>query len=204
MTDAPKNFRADNLTSSEIQKLVDILNQGGIVLYPTDTIWGIGCLATNEKAIQRIKKLKQIPEEQGMVILVPDISWISKYIPKIPEIAYQLLDVATDPLTIVYPQARNLSDSLLASDGSLAIRITSDNFCKLLLNKLNIPLVSTSANIFGSPYPANFSKIEKIIIEQVDYVIKYRQNERKLSNPSEIIKVGLHSEIKIIRSAKSI
>ncbi len=202
MTNSSKNSQSDNFNTGEIQKVIEILTQGGILLYPTDTIWGIGCLTTNETAIQKVRSLKKIPNEQGMVILVPDINWISKYVPQIPEIAYQLIDVAIDPLTIVYPQAKNLPESLLAPDGSVAIRITSDNFCRTLLSKLNAPLVSTSANIYGSPYPSTFSKIDKIIMEQVDYVVEYRQNERIIRRPSEIIKVGLHNEIKIIRSAK--
>jgi L-threonylcarbamoyladenylate synthase len=183
----------------DIKAALEILRQGGIMLYPTDTIWGIGCDATHEEAIKRVYEIKQRHDEKSMLVLLDDVEKLPEYVTEIPEIAWDLLDVTDKPLTIIYPGARNLAKSLIADDGSIGIRIIRDEFCKKVISRLGKPLVSTSANVSGMPWPANFHKVDKNIVKGVDYVVKWRQSEEYRGKPSGIIKIGLHGEIQVIR-----
>lgn len=184
----------------EIKHTIDVLKKGGIILYPTDTIWGIGCDATNKEAVEKIYMLKKRTETKGMIILVNNLSMIYNYVQEVPEIAVQLVEVNDKPMTVVYPEAINLAENVINSDGTVAIRITSDKFCKELIKKFRKPIISTSANISGQKPPENFKAIDKNILHGVDYIVKHRQNDNSKSSPSSIIKVGIKGEIEIIRS----
>ena len=183
----------------DVNKALEIIKAGGIILYPTDTIWGIGCDATNEKAVSRIYRLKQREDSKSMLVLLHTQNLLPSYISEVPDIAWELIEVADRPMTIIYPGAKNLAANIISSDGTIGIRITNDTFCCSLLEKLKKPLVSTSANISGRPSPANFTEIEAEIINGVDYVVTWRQDDLHRSEPSSIIKVGLGGEIKVIR-----
>jgi L-threonylcarbamoyladenylate synthase len=183
----------------EIKSIIEILRNGGIILYPTDTIWGIGCDATNKEAVEKIYQLKKRADAKSMIILVHDLSMIYNYVHEVPDIALQLIEVNDQPMTLIYPNAINLAENTVNSDGTIAIRITSDPFCKELIKRFKKPLISTSANISGQKSPDNFRSIAKPIIEGVDYVVKHRQNDNSKTSPSSIIKVGIKGEIEIIR-----
>jgi L-threonylcarbamoyladenylate synthase len=183
----------------DIKQALQTLKNGGVILYPTDTIWGIGCDATNVEAVKRIYTIKQRLDSKSMLVLLDNPSYLSFYINEVPEIAYELIEVADKPLTIIYPGAKNLASNLIASDGSIGIRIPNDDFCKPLISRLRKPIVSTSANISGQPSPAIFSDISQEIIDAVDYVVTWRQNDYTKSQPSSIIKLGTKGEIEIIR-----
>lgn len=184
--------------TEDISVAADVIRKGGVILYPTDTIWGLGCDATNNAAVKRIFDIKQRSDEKSMLILLDDAEKLRYYV-DIPEIAWDLIEVADKPLTIIYPGATNLAENLISEDGSVGIRITSDEFCRKLIKVTGRPIVSTSANISGKPSPDIFDKIDQAIIESVDYVVKYRQNDRKPGKPSGIIKLGPGGEVKVIR-----
>ncbi len=185
--------------NNDIIKAIEILQSGGIILYPTDTIWGIGCDATNVSAVEKIYKLKQRSDSKSMLVLVDMVYRIPQYIDSMPDIAWDLTELADKPLTIIYPNAKNLAKNLIAEDGSIGIRVSSDEFCQKLIQRFKKPIVSTSANISGEPSPSNFSEISGKIKESVDYIVEYRQNDFSKASPSGIIKLGLHGEIQIIR-----
>lgn len=183
----------------EIKNTIEVLRSGGIILYPTDTVWGIGCDAINKTAIDRVYKLKERADSKSMIILVNDVSMIYSYVNEVPDTALQLIEVNDKPMTIVYPGAGNLPDNLINSDGTIGIRVTDDPFCRELIRRFGKPLVSTSANISGRPAPAGFRGIEKAICDGVDYIVLHRQNETAANKPSSIIRVGLKGEVEIIR-----
>ena len=183
----------------EIENCLNILKQGGIILYPTDTIWGIGCDATNSEAVSRVFRIKKRKDHKSMIILLDTIARLHQYIDTVPEMAYDLVELADKPLTIVYADAKNLAENLIANDQTIAIRITDDPFCKKLIERFRKPVVSTSANIAGMPHPENFSEISNEVKDQVDYIVGLRQNETKKARPSSIIKLGKSNEIEIIR-----
>ena len=180
-------------------KVIEALKTGKTILYPSDTIWGLGCDATNEEACQRILKIKERPENKSFILLVDSFQMIEKYIPEFPAVCYDLVDLSDKPLTIVYPNAQGLAPSVIAQDGSVGIRLTKDPLCLSLLRSIRKPIVSTSANISGSSFPTNFSSIDPKIKEQVDAIVEARINEQ-LTAPSQIIKIGLDSSIQVIRS----
>jgi len=182
----------------EVKKCVDILRKGGTILYPTDTIWGIGCVATNEEAVQKIFSIKKRPESKSMIVLMADPNLIGFYA-EVPSVAMDLVEYAEKPLTIIYPKAKRLAPSLIAEDGTIGIRVVRDEFCEQLINQLRKPIVSTSANISGEPAPGNFSEISEAIKQSVDYVVDLRQDETKKSASSTIFKIGLDGRIEIIR-----
>ena len=182
----------------EVKMSTQILHKGGIILYPTDTIWGIGCDATNEIAVKRLFEIKKRPAAKAMVILVSEASQIEFYA-DVPEVAHDLVEYAESPLTIIYPNARRLAPSLISEDGTIAIRVVKDEFCKRIINNLRKPLVSTSANISGEPAPSYFDEITEEIKSKVDYIVPLRQSEQKKSTPSRIIKLSLNGTIEIIR-----
>ncbi len=192
----------------DMQEALRVLQSGGVILYPTDTVWGIGCDATNEQVVQRIFKIKQRAEAKAMLVLLDAPGKLQGYVEEVPEMAWDLIDCAVanpedevqqKPMTIIYPNARNLAPSLIAEDGSVGIRITQEVFSKTLCERLKRPLVSTSANISGTPPPAIFAEISNEILEAVDYVVRFRQDDTRKAQPSSIIKLGLHNEIKVIR-----
>jgi L-threonylcarbamoyladenylate synthase len=183
----------------DINKAFQVLKDGGIILYPTDTIWGIGCDATNADAVKKIYKLKQRNETKSMLVLVEDPNRILRHVKEIPEIAWQLIEVSDKPMTIIYPGAINLAQNLINDDGTIGIRVVHDEFCEKLLAKLNRPIVSTSANISNQFAPAIFDEITDEIKNGVDYIVAWRQEDTSKATPSSIIKVGLGGEIDIIR-----
>jgi len=183
----------------DIKKSLNTLRQGGIILYPTDTIWGLGCDPTNIIAVEKIFRIKSRSENKSFIILVDGLSMIERYVENIPEIIYELADVSDTPLTIIYPKGKNLATGVCSEDNSIAIRICHDEFCSELINRFRKPIISTSANLSGKPSPGNFDEIEKPVIEKVDFVVNYRQNDRSKCLASPVIKVNEDGTIKIIR-----
>ena len=175
-----------------------MLRQGGTILYPTDTIWGIGCDATNEKAVRRVYEIKKREDKEGMLVLLDSKDFLQTFV-EVPDIAWELIEVAEHPLTIIYPGARNLAPGLLGSDGSVGIRIVRDSFCKKLIEQYKKPVVSTSANISGTAAPLIYAEISREIINSVDYVVKYRQEDMTKTRPSGIIKLGSNGEVQVVR-----
>ena len=184
---------------NDLVKAVEVLRAGGIILYPTDTIWGIGCDATNAMAVKRIYEIKQREDTKSMLVLMENPNLLNSYIAEVPEIAWELIEVADSPLTIIYPGAKNLAANLLANDGSVGIRITNETFTQQLIQRFRKPVVSTSANISGQRSPQNFVEISDEIKKSVDFIVEYRQDDISKSNPSSIIKLGVAGQIEIIR-----
>lgn len=191
----------NNRTSeeTEIKNAIDVLKSGGIILYPTDTIWGIGCDATNDAAIEKIFLLKKRAESKSLIVLLDTENKLIRYVKDIPEQAWNLIEFSLRPLTIIYDNGLNMSKKVIADDGSIAIRITKDPFCKSLINKLGRPLVSTSANISGDPSPDFFSDINSAVLNGVDYVVNLRQNDNTPATPSTILKLSMNGQIRFIR-----
>lgn len=183
----------------ESQRLAAQMEQGNLIVYPTETIWGIGCDATNEAAVAKIDQLKKRKEGKNYILLVDSIERLEEYVSYIPPKASKLIAYHTRPLTIIYEQVQNLPESLLAADGSIAIRVTQDPFCQALVAHLGKPIVSTSANISGQPYPKQFSEIEEAIIQGVSAVAHYRQEEISSSPPSTVVKVVDGEDLTFIR-----
>lgn len=172
---------------------------GGIIVYPTDTIWGIGCDATNPKAVQRIYKIKQRSDSKSMLVLVTGVDMLAGYLKDIPKKALELISIARKPTTIIYPGAINLAPNLLAEDGSVGIRICSDDFCNKLIKETKFPIVSTSANISGNPAPASFATIESELLQRVDHVVNWRQDLNTPAVPSTIIKLNESGKSIVLR-----
>ncbi len=183
----------------DLQAASDVLRRGGTILYPTDTIWGIGCDATCEEAVQKIYDIKQRRDEKSMLVLLDSADKLNRYVAEVPDIAWNILVVADQPLTVIYPGAQNLAKNLIPGDGSIGIRIVADEFCKKLISGFGRPIVSTSANLSGMPWPGNFQKVDRTILKKVDYVVRWRQNEKSHGKPSGIIKIGLRGEVQVIR-----
>lgn len=183
----------------DIKKACEIMEKGGIILYPTDTIWGIGCDATNEDAVKRVYEIKKRIDSKALIVLVDKPVKVEFYVREVPEIAWDLIDVANKPLTIVYPNARNLATNVLADDGSVGIRITQETFSRKLCERFRKAIVSTSANISGQPSPTNFNEISDEIKQAVDYVVTYRQDDPYQPSPSSVIWIGEGGVIKILR-----
>lgn len=183
----------------EIIKSTEILKQGGIILYPTDTIWGIGCDATNSESINRIFQIKGREDSKSLIILASDMDMVAKYVKEIPPMAISLDEVNDKPMTIIYPNAINLPENLIAEDGTIAIRIPRCEFCRELIRKFGKPIVSTSANISGEKSPKNHSEISTQIKESVDYQVHPSMDRESTGRASSIIKLGMNYEVKIIR-----
>lgn len=183
----------------DFDRALEILKKGGVILYPTDTVWGIGCDATNAEAVKRVFEIKERCDSKSMLSLVGSERELERWVQDVPEAAWMLIDAAVKPLTIIYDSPHGIAKSLLAEDGSAGIRITRESFSRNLCSRLKRPIVSTSANIAGRKTPRNFSDISPEILEAVDYVVKYRQGECGCSRPSNVIKVGNNGTIKIIR-----
>ena len=175
------------------------MREGGVILYPTDTIWGIGCDATNEEAVRRVYEIKQRQDSKAMLVLVDSSVKVDFYVQDVPEVAWDLIELADKPLTIIYSGARNLAANLLAEDGSVGIRVTNEEFSKRLCQQFRKAIVSTSANISGQPSPKSFNEISEEVKSAVDYIVGYRQEETSNPKPSSIIKLDKGGVIKIIR-----
>lgn len=184
---------------TDIKKALEILKSGGVILYPTDTIWGIGCDATNADAVKRVYEIKQRTDNKAMLVLLENPNRLNSYVDEVPEVAWDLIDTNDKPMTIVYPGAKNLASNLVGEDKTIGIRITSEEFTSQLIQRFRKPIVSTSANVSGAPSPANFNEISSEIINAVDYVVTYRQEETAPASASSIIKLGVGGEIKILR-----
>ncbi len=184
---------------NDINKALEILKNGGVILYPTDTIWGIGCDATDPGAVKRIYDIKKREDSKSMLVLMENPALLDRYTSDVPEVAWDLVELATKPLTIIYPNAKNLAPNLIAADGSIGIRFTKEEFTSKLLQRFRRPIVSTSANISGEESPAFFDEISEEIKKQVDYIVGYRQGDTSPSQPSSIIKLGTGGKIQIIR-----
>lgn len=183
----------------EVFKATEILKQGGVILYPTDTIWGIGCDATNEKAVKRIYDIKQREDNKSMLVLLDDAGKIASYA-DVPDIALQLIEVSDKPMTVIYPNAHHLAANLInAADRTIGIRITEEEFSKSLIFRFRKPIVSTSANISGQPSPACYRDISDDIKNAVDYIVDFRRNENQKHTPSSIIKLETDGTIQVIR-----
>lgn len=183
----------------EIRKCLDILRKGGTILYPTDTVWGIGCDATNSKAVQKIYKIKMRMESKSMIVLLDRRERLSHYVEDIPEVALDLVANVDTPLTVIYPNARNLAKNIIAGDGTLAIRLVRDEFCYKMIRTFGKPIVSTSANISGDPSPLMFREISNEVKDQVDYIVNLAHDEIRETKPSTIIKLKENGEFEIIR-----
>ena len=177
----------------------DHIRNGRVILYPTDTIWGIGCDATDTNAVQRIYEIKQRSDRKSMLVLMGGISMLSNYLDQIPEKALEILNSSSKPTTIVYPGARNLAKNLVADDNSIGVRITLDPFCMQLIEETGIPIVSTSANLTGDSAPLLFKDIGAKIMDSVDYVVNWRQEETTASTPSTILRIDNSGEVIVLR-----
>lgn len=205
-----------NVDNEAVAKAIEVLRTGGVILYPTDTIWGIGCDATNPKAVARVYEIKKRADSKALVLLASDLDMICRYVREIPDMAIQLVEVNDSPMTIIYPEAiagkapaegeEAVSDrhflawNVVAEDGSVAIRIPDMDFCKVLIHKFGRPIVSTSANISGEPSPKKFADIPEPIRSAVDHIVDPAEEKNSTGKASQIIKVGIDGQICIIRS----
>lgn len=183
----------------DLRNSLKTLKEGGIILYPTDTIWGLGCDSTNNDSVKRILRIKSRNEGKSLIILVNSVSMLERYVVEIPEVALNLIEVSDKPITIIFPKAKNLAAEIPAEDGSVGIRICNDTFCNELIGRFRRPVVSTSANLSGEPPPMCFNDISEEIIQAVDYTVKYKRDDRQKRFSSPVIKVEQNGIIKIIR-----
>lgn len=183
----------------DINSSLETLRSGGLILYPTDTIWGIGCDATNPDAVEKIFALKGRDKGKSLIILLGNDNQLSSYVREVPEVAYELIEATDKPLTIIYSNAKNLAENVVADDGSIGIRIVNHPFCEQLLQRFRKPIVSTSANISGDPTARNFSEISEEIINGVDYVVKFGQQELANGTASTIMKLDPSGKFEFIR-----
>ncbi|MCH4551030.1 L-threonylcarbamoyladenylate synthase [Aestuariibaculum lutulentum] len=183
---------------AEINKALEVLKNGGLILYPTDTVWGIGCDATNPEAVKKVYELKKREDSKALICLVADDRMLKKHVKQVPLVALNIIEVTDKPTTIIYDEAQNLAENLIAEDGTIAIRIPDDEFCYQLTRRLNGAIVSTSANISGEPTPKSFKEISQEVLKGVDYVVNLH-HEKKCDKPSSIIKLSNNGVVKIIR-----
>ena len=186
-------------TEDDIRNAVEVMRKGGVILYPTDTVWGIGCDATNAEAVARVYEIKKRADSKALICLVDSDARLQRYVKKVPNVAWELLDCADKPTTVILDGAVNLAPNLIAEDGSIALRITQEAFSKELCYRFQKAIVSTSANISREPTAQNYCDISQEIIDAVDYVCWTRRQEHKPHKPSSIIKLGLGGEVEIIR-----
>lgn len=178
---------------------IQTLKSGGVLLYPSDTIWGLGCDVRNEQAIDKILELKNRPSTKGLIVLISKIEQLSEYVEQVPDLAWDLVEFAEDPLTIIYPKGKNVSPYLLGTDGSIAIRLVKDEFCKGLIYRYQRAIVSTSANLSGEPSPLNFAGIAPSIVSGVDVILKNPAGDGPAKKASKIVQLGLNGDYKLIR-----
>ncbi len=184
----------------DIKEAVNVLQQCGTILYPTDTIWGIGCDATRVKAVEKVYRVKERVKEKSLIILVSDMDMLQRYVSHLPEIVIELLASVTDPLTIIYPEARNLPRNVTGDDGSIAIRIPKHDFCQELIGTFGKPITSTSANLSGAASPFSYSNVAEPIKEAVDHIVPAKYQNITNPKPSTIVKIGTDGELHIIRN----
>lgn len=184
--------------TDEINKAIEVLQNGGLILYPTDTIWGIGCDATNEGAVTKVYELKQRDDSKALICLVANDFMLEKHLTHVPEVAWDIIDLSDKSTTIIFDNPRGIAKNLVAPDNTLGIRIASDKFCKYLINKFKKPIVSTSANVSGLPTPKSFHEISEDILKGVDYVVNLNRDEKN-GLPSSIIKLANDGTVKVIR-----
>lgn len=184
---------------TEIEKALHVLKDGGVILYPTDTVWGLGCDATNETAVARINEIKARTADKSFIILLDNDSKLQSYVTEIPDVAYDLIEYAENPLTIIFSGAKNLAQNVINADGSVGIRIAKHDFCQQLIQRFRKPITSTSANKSGSPSPLFFDQIEQEIKEAVDYVVDWEQELRVEKKPSTIMKLAPGGQFSFIR-----
>lgn len=183
----------------EINKAIAILENGGLILYPTDTVWGIGCDATNEEAVRKVYALKERTDSKALICLVGNDAMLERHVEEVPEVAYDIMDLSTKPTTIVYDHPKGIAKNLIAEDNTIAIRVASDKFCQYLINKFKKPIVSTSANTSGQQTPKQFSEIDESILTSVDYIVNLYQ-DKIAHTPSAIIKLSAAGIVKVIRA----
>jgi len=186
------------LIAKEVHNAFEVIAKGGIIFYPTDTVWGIGCDATNEAAVQKIYALKQREESKSMIVLMHSERLVHSVFHQIPEVAWQLLEFATQPTTLILDQPKNVAPNLISTDNSLGMRLVTEPFCYQLMERMKRPLVSTSANVSGAPTPKSFQEISPEIVQGVDYVVQLHR-DRVASKPSTIIKLTLDAQVRVIR-----
>lgn len=182
----------------KIKQAIETLKKGGTLLYPTDTIWGIGCDATNEEAVEKVIQIKSRGKEKSFIILVESVNRLERLVPEFPDVCYDLIDYADKPLTIIYEDVKGVAKNVLAQDGSVGIRVTKDPLCQQLIRGLNRPIVSTSANFSGTPSPSKFADISENLKAQLDFILD-ELNEEVTTKASTIIKIGKNSSVQIIR-----
>lgn len=192
-------IEAGKYEKDDLMRAVEVLQAGGVIVYPTDTVWGIGCDATNDNAVRRIYEIKHRADSKTMLVLLDSMAKLQGYVAEVPDLAWELNDLSEEPLTIIYDGAKNLAASLPAEDGSIGIRITHEPFSKALCERLHRPIVSTSANISGGPTARKFADISGQLLSCADYVVRYRQTDMSESAPSHIIKLTKGNVIKVIR-----
>jgi L-threonylcarbamoyladenylate synthase len=185
--------------AEDIKNAIDVMRKGGVILYPTDTVWGIGCDATNAEAVEKVYKIKQRDDSKALICLVDSDARLQRYVRDVPSVAWDVLELAIKPTTVIFDKAVNLAPNLVASDGSIAMRITNEEFSKELCFRFQKPIVSTSANISGQPAAQNFEDIAPELLEMVDYVCESRRDERKPKAPSSIIKLENDGTVTVIR-----
>lgn len=184
---------------TEIEKTLAVLKDGGVILYPTDTIWGLGCDATNEQAVAKINEIKGRAADKSFIILLDTDAKLQSYVTEVPDVAYDLIEYAENPLTLVFPGAKNLAKNVINADGSVGIRIAKHDFCQQLLQRFRKPITSTSANLSGAPSPAFFDEISNEIKEAVDYIVDWEQELRINKKPSTIMKLAPGGQFSFIR-----
>lgn len=189
---------SDNL-EKELSNSIEVIKNQGVIIYPTDTIWGVGCDATSEEAVKKVFALKGRQEDKSVIVLVNDDRMLLRYVKDVPQMAWELMDYSERPLTIIYPAGKNLAPGVIAQDGTVAIRVVKDEFCQKLIQKTGKPLVSTSANRSGEASPKGFADISPEVLDAADYVVNLRQNETGSGVASSIIQLGMGGEVKIIR-----
>jgi len=188
-----------NEFGTDLSAALKVLRSGGVILYPTDTVWGLGCDATNVKAVSRIYEIKQRAENKSLIILVNSVAMLERYVENPPEVAIEMAELSEKPLTVVYDRGRSLAEGVASSDGSVGVRVCTEPFCDAIIDALRKPLVSTSANISGSNSPAIFDEISEEVKAAVDYVCLWRQDDRSRATPSSVIKVSGNGIVKILR-----
>ena len=192
-------MKYEKIVENEVNAAAEVLRGGGLILYPTDTVWGIGCDAANEEAVARIYTLKQSENKKSMLVLCSDADMIVRYVDKAPAVAFEVMEMATAPLTAILPGAKGLAANLIPEEGTLGVRIPDHEFCRRLLRKFGRPIVSTSANISGQDTPKRLADTDEAIVKGVDYVIDPRCEGKTTRKPSSIIAFGQYGEVKIIR-----
>lgn len=187
------------LIAEDIRKCIEVLQKGGLILYPTDTVWGIGCDATNADAVAKVYALKRRDDSKSLIVLFDSVQRVGGYVDRLPDVAYDMMELSDKPMTLILDGAKNMATNLIAEDGSVGVRVSSERFSQGLCQRLKKPLVSTSANISGEPTAAIFAEISEAIVNGVDYVVRYRQDDTSKHKPSSIVKLSRNGLVKIIR-----